>query len=147
MAENAALIRRWFEEVWNQGREATIDELCASDAVGHGQTADGSDIVGPETFKKFWHAFCDAFSSIHVEMHEAIEQGDIAVARWTISMTHAGPFMGVDATGRKVSATGMSMQRFKNGRIVEAWDNWNQLGLMSQLGVISLAEDDQRRIA
>jgi hypothetical protein len=50
MATNSELIRRWFEEVWNQGREATIDDLCAKEAVGHGQTPDGSDIVGPEHF-------------------------------------------------------------------------------------------------
>ena len=147
MGENAALIRRWFDEVWNQGREATIHELCAPEATGHGQTADGSDIVGPETFKKFWQTFREAFSAIHVDIHEAIEQGDIAVARWTISMTHAGPFMGIDGSGKKISATGMSMQRFKDGKIVEAWDNWNQLGLMSQLGVISLEEMNHPRVA
>jgi hypothetical protein len=54
MPTSGDLIRRWFEEVWNQGREATIDELCSKDAVGKGQTLDGSHIAGPEHFKVFW---------------------------------------------------------------------------------------------
>ena len=53
MVNSADLIRRWFDEVWNQGREEAIDELCSKDALGHGQTHDGADIVGPENFKLF----------------------------------------------------------------------------------------------
>lgn len=147
MAENSALIRRWFEEVWNQGREETIDELCSKEAVGHGQTHDGTDIVGPDTFKRFWHSFRSAFSAIHVEIHQTIEQGDTVLARWSISMAHTGPFLGMPATGKTIGATGMSVQRFADGRIVEAWDNWDQLSLMVQLGAFSLEGLNQRRIA
>ena len=147
MAENAALIRRGFEEVWNQGREETIDELCSKEAVGHGQTHDGTDIVGPETFKTFWHSFRSAFSSIHVEIHQTIEQEDMVMARWSISMTHTAPFLGIPATGKKIAVTGMSVQRFADGKIAEAWDNWEQLSLMAQLGAFSLEEINQRRVA
>jgi steroid delta-isomerase-like uncharacterized protein len=147
MADNAALIRRWFEEVWNHGREATIDELCSKAAVGHGQTHDGTDIVGPEPFKIFWHTFRLAFTSIHVEIHQTIEQGDLVMARWSIFMTNTGSFLGIPATGKKVTATGMSVQRFADGKIVEAWDNWDQLSLMTQLGAFSLQQFNQRRIA
>lgn len=136
MPENAGLIRRWFEVVWNQGREATIDELCAKEAVGHGQTHDGSDIVGPDHFKQFWHTFRAAFTSVRVEIHQ--RRGEMAMARWTITMTHTGPFLGLQASGKRVTAAGMSVQRFVGGRIVEAWDNWDQLGVMTQLGAVSL---------
>jgi predicted ester cyclase len=147
MADNAALIRRWFEEVWNLGREETIDELCAKDAVGYGQTHDGSDIVGLGPFKEFWRNFRTAFSSIHIDLHQTIEQGDMAMARWSISMTHTGAFLGIAPGGKEVRVSGMSVQRFVGGKIVEAWDNWDQLGLMTQLGVFSLEEMNQRRIA
>lgn len=138
MAGNAALIRRWFEEVWNQGREETIGALCAKQAVGHGQTHDGSDIVGPDHFKQFWLAFRSGFSSIHVKIHQTIEEGEMAMARWTITMKHTGPFLGLTPTGKQISAKGMSVQRFVDGKIVEAWDNWDQLGVMVQLGAVSL---------
>lgn len=138
MAKNSELIRRWFEEIWNQGREQTIDELCAKEAVGHGQTTDGSDIVGPEHFRQFWHNFRSAFTSIRVEIHRTIEEGDLAMAQWTLSAKHTGSFLGVEPTGKQITATGMSIQRFAGGKIVEAWDNWDQLAVMTQLGVVSL---------
>jgi steroid delta-isomerase-like uncharacterized protein len=138
MATNSELIRHWFEEVWNQGSEATIDELCANHCVGHGQTADGTPIQGPEHFKQFWHDFRDAFSAIHVEIHQTIEQGEMVIARWTLTASHTGPFMGMNPSGKRISTTGMSMQRVVDGQIVEAWDNWDQLGAFTQLGVVSL---------
>jgi len=138
MPTNAALIRRWFEEVWNQGREATIDELCAQHAVGHGQTPDGSDIAGPEDFKKFWHAFRAGFSTIHVEIHQTIEEGEMVMARWTLTASHSGSFLGMAPSMNRITATGMSLQRFVDGKIVEAWDNWDQLGTFAQLGAVSL---------
>jgi steroid delta-isomerase-like uncharacterized protein len=133
MPTNGELIQRWFEEVWNLGREATIDELCAKHGVGRGQTIDGSPIQGPENFKIFWKALRAAFSSIHVEAHRVVEHGDLAMLQWTITMTHSGDFMGIPATGKKVTATGMSLQRYENGKIVEAWDNWDQLGALAQM--------------
>jgi steroid delta-isomerase-like uncharacterized protein len=138
MAKNSDLIRQWFEEVWNQGREQTIDELCAKNAVGHGQTPDGSDLIGPDPFRKFWKAFRAAFTSIHVEIHQTIEEGEMVIARWTITMQHTGSFLGIAPTAKPITATGMSMMRFVDGKIVEAWDNYDQLALMSQLGAFSL---------
>lgn len=138
MAENSELIRRWFEEVWNQGREETIDDLCAAEVVGHGQTLDGSDIVGPAHFKQFWHVFRAAFTSVHVEIHRTIEEGEMVLAHWTITMTHTGPFLGVPGSGKQITAKGMSMQRIVGGKIVEGWDNWDQLGVMTQMGAVSL---------
>ena len=137
MPNNADLIRRWFEEVWNQGREATIDELCSKQAVGHGQTHDGSDLVGPEHFKKFWRAFRAGFSSVHVEIQQTIEEGELVMARWTLTAQHTGVFMGKQPSGARITTTGMSMQRFVGGQIVEAWDNWDQLGAFTQLGAVS----------
>jgi predicted ester cyclase len=138
MASNSDLMRRWFEEVWNQGREQTIDEMCSQDAVGHGQTHDGSDVVGPESFKHFWRAFRAAFSSIHVTVHQSIAEDELAMLQWTIKMKHTGPFMGIAPTGKQITAKGMSIQRFVGGKIVEAWDNYDQLAIMVQLGAVSL---------
>jgi steroid delta-isomerase-like uncharacterized protein len=138
MAKNSELIHRWFEEVWNQEREATIDELCAAEVVGHGQTLDGSDIVGREHFKQFWWSLRSAFTSFHIEIHQTIEEGDVVVAQWTATMQHTGPFLGIKATGKKISARGMSIQHVVGGKIVEGWDNWDQLAVMAQLGAISL---------
>jgi steroid delta-isomerase-like uncharacterized protein len=147
MAIEGEQIRRWFDEVWNQGREATIDELIAKHGVGRGQTIDGSTINGPEHFKAFWKGLRSAFSSIHVELHRVIEQGYLALAQWTITMTHSGDFMGIAATGKEISATGMSLQRYENGQIAEGWDNWDQLGAFAQLAEISREDFALKAIA
>jgi steroid delta-isomerase-like uncharacterized protein len=136
MADSANLIRRWFEEVWNQGSEKTIDTMCAKDAIGYGQAQRGVDIHGPEHFKQFWRGFRAAFSDIHVDIRETIEEEDRVAARWTMSMTHSGPFLGIAATNKTVSVNGISIQRFENGKIIEAWDNWDQLELLVQLGAV-----------
>ena len=70
---------------------------------------------------------------------QVIEQGDKVVARWTSTMTHQGEFLGFPATGKKATITGTSIQRVSNGKIVEGWDNWDQLGLLVQIGVVPAA--------
>jgi predicted ester cyclase len=73
-----------------------------------------------------------------VEIHRTIEEGEMVAAHWTLTMHHSGPFLGIEPTGKKIHAKGMSIQRFRGGKIAEAWDNWDQLGVMTQLGVVSL---------
>ena len=133
-AGSAALIRKWFEEVWNQGSEKTINAMCDKNAIGYGQAQSGTAIRGPEHFKQFWRSFRSAFSNIRVEIQETIEQEDRVAARWTITMDHTGAFLGIASTNKRVTVNGISMQRFKDGLIVEAWDNWDQLDLLVQLG-------------
>jgi steroid delta-isomerase-like uncharacterized protein len=140
MGDNASLIRKWFEEVWNQGREETVDAMCAKDVTGHGQAQHGADIHGPEHFKVFMRGFRSAFSDINVEIHDTIEQEDKVVARWTATMTHTGTFLDLQPTGKQVSVNGISIQRFAGGKIAEGWDNWDQLGLLTQLGAVPQAK-------
>jgi steroid delta-isomerase-like uncharacterized protein len=140
MAENGTFIRKWFEDVWNQGREETIDAMCAEDAIGYGQAQHGADIHGRDHFKRFWHGFRAAFSNIHIDIHETIEQDDRVAARWTMKMTHSGAFLGIAPTNKRVSVNGISIQRLAGGQIIAGWDNWDQLGLLVQLGTVPEAK-------
>jgi predicted ester cyclase len=60
------------------------------------------------------------------------------MAQWTLSAKHTGSFLGIAPTEKLITATGMSIQRFADGKIVEGWDNWDQLAVLTQLGVVSL---------
>lgn len=136
--ENSALIRRWFEEVWNEGRMEAIDEMASPDVVGHGQAQHNTDI-GLNEFRTFAVGLRRAFPDMNVVIDQVIEQGDKVVARWTSTMTHKGEFLGFAPTGKRATITGTSIQRISNGKIVEGWDNWDQLGLLVQIGAVPAA--------
>ena len=136
--ENSRLIRRWFEEVWNNGRMEAIDEIASPDVIGHGQAQHATDI-GLKEFKPFVQALRSAFPDMKVTIDYVIEQGDKVVARWTSTMTHRGEFLGIAPTGKKATITGTTTQRISGGKIVEGWDNWDQLGLLVQIGAVPAA--------
>jgi steroid delta-isomerase-like uncharacterized protein len=135
--ENSQLIRRWFDQVWNQGRADVIDQMSHPQTKGYGQAEHGKQIDMDE-FKKLWSGLRSAFPDIHITIHDTIEQGEKVAARWTAAMTHIGEFLGFAPTGRSATITGISLQRWENGKIMEGWDNWDQLGLLVQLGAVPL---------
>jgi predicted SnoaL-like aldol condensation-catalyzing enzyme len=117
---------RWFEEVWNLGRRETIDELLDPDCVIHDA---GQDIVGPAGFKLFYDNIQTVLSTIHVDSQQVMSQGDYVLVRWVSTGKHK-------PDGRDVQITGMSLMRFRNGRAVEAWQNWDLHGLMEQIKAV-----------
>jgi steroid delta-isomerase-like uncharacterized protein len=133
-AENKALVVRWFEEVWNKGRSDAIDEMFAADGVAHGL---GEDLHGPDAFKTFHAAFRQAFPDVRVQVEDVIAEGDRVAYRLIASGTHRGDGLGFAATGRPASFVVMGSARIANGRIVEGWNVIDQLGMLTQLGVIA----------
>jgi steroid delta-isomerase-like uncharacterized protein len=135
--DNKALIRRWFEEVWNKGRAEAIDELFAPDGIAHGLTSAGAaPLRGPANFKPFFRTFKDAFPDIAVVVEDTIAEGDMVAARCTVRGKHDGDTLGFAATKRPVEFTGMSITRWRNGQIVEAWNNFDFMAMYQQLDVL-----------
>jgi steroid delta-isomerase-like uncharacterized protein len=115
-------MERWYEEVWNKGRESAIDEMAEPDAVAHGLGEDGGDVVGVENFKEFFRMFQSGLSGIRVVVEETITEGDRSVARVTVTAKHTGHTLGVPAKGNDVKFSGVSIARLKDGKIAEAWN-------------------------
>ena len=132
--ENVELMRRWFREVWNEGKIETIHELLASDAVATGQAEQGMKIHGPAEFVPFVERIRGAFSDITFVIEDSVGARDKVVVRWSATMTHSGDHLGIPASGKPVRITGMTMVRIRNGQVVEGWDNWDQLAMMQQIG-------------
>jgi steroid delta-isomerase-like uncharacterized protein len=133
--ENVALMRRWFKEVWNEGKTETIHELLAPDAIGIGELEDGGKLRGPAEFVPFVERIRGAFPDIKITVEDTFGAKDRVVLRWSATMTHRGDGLGIAATGKPVQITGMSMVRIVDNKIVEGWDNWDQLGMLKQIGV------------
>jgi len=134
-AENKALVRRWFEEVWNKGREAAIDDMLGPRAVVHGL---GPDMQGPEAFKSFQRAYRNAFPDVKIHLEAIVTEGDTVATRWAGTGTHLGDGLGFPATGKQVHFTGMLFVTVENGKLVEGWNNFDQLGMLQQLGIVNL---------
>ena len=121
---------RWFEEVWNKGRREAIAEMLSPHAVLH---EGGVDCAGPEGFYSFFDRLHAAFSDFRVTVHDTFAEGDRACLRWTCSCRHTGDALGMPATQKTVHVTGISILRVAEGRMVEAWQNWDMLGMVEQL--------------
>ena len=137
--ENVALIHRWFEEVWNKGRAEAIDEMFAVDGIARGLGEAGVDVVGPAGYKPFFEKLRGAFPEFELTIEDTVADADKVAARWTARMTHKGDQLGIPATGRQAVVTGMSIVRIKDGQIIEAWNNWDILALMQQIGAMQPA--------
>ncbi len=127
---------RWMEEVWNQRRDATIDELLAEDGIGH---MEGGDVRGREEFRKVRAALLGAFPDLRIEIEDTLAEGDHVVVRWRVAGTHGGDHFGFPATQRAVEFRGITWMTFREGMLVEGWDGWNQGALLQALREVAVA--------
>lgn len=135
MSNPSDVIHRWFEEVWNQGREATIDELFVADGIAHECGPGGVSIRGPNEFKPVFHEFRAAFPDFHIVIEDTLVDGDRVVVRSHVSGTHSGVGLTTAPTGKRVDFTGICIARISDGRIAEAWNNFDFLSMYRQLGM------------
>jgi len=135
--ENKAIVLRIFEEAFNRGNMAVIDEVVATHAVYH---LPDEDIRGPEGFHQMVAGMRTAFPDFHVTPEEVVAEGDIVVVRFTDRGTHQGDGIGVPPTGKHVMWSGFDMARIADGKIIEGWGMIDVMGLMHQLGVIAASE-------
>ena len=125
-------VRETFEQIWNHGNFAVIDERFSADYVGHSAT----EIHGPQGAKQFAAMMRGAFPDFQYTVEDEISEGDRVVQRWTVRATHEGAFQGIPPSGKRVTITGISIYRVANGKLVEGWTNADMLGLMQQLGAV-----------
>lgn len=133
-AQPDAVVRRWFEEVWNQGNEATIDRLFPAGTVVHGTP--GGTHIGPDRFRQYFRMLRGAFPDVHITVERTITEGEFVAAYCRVTGTHLGDtFDGVAATHRPVEFYGVTIGRIVDGRFQEGWNCFDMLTLYQQLGV------------
>jgi steroid delta-isomerase-like uncharacterized protein len=135
--DNKATVRRYFEEVLNQGNLALADELNAPNWVYHDPVV--PDVRTLEDYKQWFTEIRNAFPDFHVTIEDSVAEGDNVAVRYTWRGTNTGEIvrpMPLPATGKQVTATGMSIVRFAGGKGAEVWNQTDSLGLFQQLGLI-----------
>jgi len=133
---NKAIVRRVIEEGMNRHDTSVIAEIYPN-CVYHSPIT--GDLRG-EAYREFLASMLIAFPDARGIVLDQIAEGEKVMTRWSFTGTHKGKFMGIPSTGRRVTATGMCMDRVVDGKIVEEWEEWDSLGLMRQLGVVPEAK-------
>ena len=132
---NKATFRRYVEEVGNDGNLDLADEIFDRYRA---HPPDGSVLErGPEDVKRFMGEFREGFPDFHSTIEDMVAEGDKVVSSWTMRGTHQGEFRGIAPTGKQIAVTGIGIFRFSpEGKVIESWDNFDQLGMMRQLGAL-----------
>jgi steroid delta-isomerase-like uncharacterized protein len=128
--------RRILEECFNDGNFAVADELIAPEAVNHdpAEPAHMRGLRGPAALKRSVQMYRQAFPDLHMTVDDVIAADDKVVIRWHTEGTHRGKLEGLAPTGARGSVTGISIDHWQGGKIVESWTEWDNLGLARQLG-------------
>lgn len=131
--QNKSIVRRVIEEGWNRGNLAIFDELLSPTHIDHNPIPGQSPgVAGVKQNVSFYRA---AFPDVRSTIEQQIAEGDRVVTRWTAMGVNSGSFMGAPPTGKAVTITGITINRVVGGKIVETWNNFDQLGMLQQLGM------------
>ena len=131
--ENKALVRRFYEEVWDRGNTAFAYEVFADDYVRHDFRAT-DPTPGPAGQKQIADDFRAAFPDLRVTVDLIVGEDDFVVGRWTAAGTHLGGWGGLEPSGRRITFSAANVFRFDDGKVVEIWNHRDDLGLQEQLG-------------
>jgi steroid delta-isomerase-like uncharacterized protein len=131
--ENKAIVRRIFDEVWGAHREDRVEAYFATDLVQHPELP---GLGGFEGVKASVRMFAAAISDDSNVIEDMIAEGDRVAIRWSATGTHTGELLGIAATGKPIVTTAITIYRFRDGKVVEGWTEYNSLEMMQRLGVI-----------
>jgi steroid delta-isomerase-like uncharacterized protein len=131
---NALVAQRVWDEVWHQGDFTVMAELFDPNLVRH--DPNGNELHGPGQTEQFMRKFRAAFPDLHYTVDDVIAHDDKVVTRYHLQGTHLGDALGFPPTKKKVNYSGILIQRFANGKIIEQWTEADLLSMFQQLGVI-----------
>ena len=131
--ENIAVIGRFIEEVINRGNLEAANEIVAEDFIELDPLP--GQRQGREGLKEVIAMFRSAFPDIDWVTDETVAAGEKVVTRFTWTGTHRGPFLGIPATGRRVTVKGVVIDRLSGGKMADSRILMDSLGMMQQLGV------------
>lgn len=134
--QNKALVSQFLKGL--DERLSIIDEVCASQVVAH--IPGGIQPIDREGFRQFVSFLYLAFPDMSHTVEDQVAEGDKVVSRLTVEGTHQGPFQGMAPTGKRVKFTDIMISRLEDGKIKEVWAQFDALGLLQQLGLLSTME-------
>src|SRR5262249_38387439 len=132
---NKYVVKRVFEELWNEANLSVADQFFAPNYIHHDPATQDFG-RGPESERKRLNLYRSAFPDLRLTIENIISEGETVMARWSCHATHRGELNGIPATGKRIDITGVTVCRLTGGKVAEAWVQWDALGMMRQLGAI-----------
>ena len=132
--DEETVIRRLFDDVWNEGNVAVVDELVVPTAVVY--QSDLTTAPGPDAYREAVGLLHTAFPDLRVSIEDLVACPGRAVVRWTLRGTHQGAFGALPPTGNAVTMARVSIFRLDAGKVVEEWCGGDVIGLKQQLHLV-----------
>jgi predicted ester cyclase len=132
---NKTASRRWIE-VFNERDDTAEADVRAPDYVAYAPASLEPEPLDSETWTRFLAEFVKGFPDLRLTVEEAVGEGDLVAQRVHFEGTHTGVFQGLPPTQRKVSFSGLELNRFVDGRVAEHWFQLDALTLLRQLGLV-----------
>lgn len=136
MSNAAIAATKRFGEIVNSGALDAFVEVVAEGCVDN-DPAPGQG-AGPEGFRTFFAGMRAAFPDMKVEPLTMVSERDTVAFAYTLTGTHNGDFLGFPATGKSIEVRGMQIGRFENGKMVERWGSSDELGILKQIGAVTV---------
>lgn len=135
--EEEAVVRRWFEELFNEGDLAVAEEIVASELEYHGpMSLSPAEVAGPADVKEFVELYRTAFPDLRYAI-QRLSYGDGEVSVWwSATGTHRSDLFAIESTGEPFTIEGLDVFVFEDGKIAEVYAQWDTLKLVQELGVV-----------
>jgi len=132
---NERLIRRYFDEIWNNGKLDVLNEIISPDYINHNPGI-ANPIPGPEGLKPIIVAIRKAFPDLRYVIENIVATDTQVAIHTTMHGTHKGDFFGIAPTNKMIRVSQIQIERIENNKIIEHWRVTDELTLLKQLGQI-----------
>ena len=130
-----AVVRAWFKEVWDEGREEAIDRLAHANAIVHGLGGPGSPPMRiSDEFKNLFRMFRQALGDLEIAVEKTVTEGEQCAAYCRVKGRHVGDALGGPPSGRPIEFSGITIAIVRDGKIVEGWNCFDFLSMYQQIG-------------
>jgi predicted ester cyclase len=124
--------RRLIEEAFGKGNLDVYDEICDPGFKEHDPVTGDADL---QQEKDNCRMYRSAFPDLKPTFLGSYADGDTCVTHWRMTGTHKKALMGIEPTGKRCTVDGISVAKFRGGKLAESWTQWDALGMLRQLGV------------
>lgn len=135
--DQKAFARRSLE-MWASGNTNNPDDVFATGYVNHQEPDAKSDVTSVDLagWKDIVAECHSAFSDFQIDILTQLAEGELVATRWRFAATQTGPYLGHPASGKRAVWTGIQIDRFENGKIIESWVDWDKYRLFNMLGIL-----------